>query len=105
MYAEGSCSSDVPFYDMCSTQLHVSLFVFHFLVLLEGILLGECILLEERIPLEALLLGSFPHFQRPFLVSFLWRCPWHLDWLTDGSVPILLAGSVGYLPLTHNDLP
>src|SRR6266702_3253501 len=55
-YAEGSCDSDVPFYDTCSTQLRVGLLSFLPRVLFAGILL------EEYTLREAWLWDLFLHF-------------------------------------------
>src|SRR6266702_3290562 len=41
MYAEGSCDLDVPFYDMCNTQLCVGLSLFLLRILFASILLEE----------------------------------------------------------------
>ena len=89
MCAEGSCGSDVPFCSMCNTQLRASLSVFHLLILSGGILLEGCI------HLEALLLGSFLHFQQSFHMFFLWRCPLRLGWIVGESAPIPLLRFLG----------
>src|SRR6266702_2180854 len=84
-YVGDSYSSDVPFCDMYSTQLRVNLSAFP--------LLKGCILLV------ALLLDSFLHFLRFFLLFFLQRYPWHLDLTVVVLVPILWieVGSLGCL--------
>jgi len=78
---------------MCNTQIHVSLFVFHLLILFGGILLEGCILLGAWLP------GSFLHFWRSFLMFFLWRYPWHLDWIVDELAPTLSVEFLGYFLL------
>ncbi len=78
---------------MYSTQLRVNLSVFPLLVLIGGILL------EGYILPVALLLDSFLHFLRFFLLFFLQRYPWNLDLAAVVLVPILwiAVGSSGCL--------
>ncbi len=71
-YAEGSCSSNVPFYDMCNTQLRVGLLSFLLHVLSVGILL------EGYTLRTAWLRGLLLRFLRRILWFFLWMYPLHL---------------------------
>ncbi len=83
-YAEGSCDSNVPFCDMCSTQLHVDPSVF-LLSLVGGIpLVGHTRYLS-------LLLGSFLHFWRFIHVFVQLMCPSHLDPSASFEASILVV--------------
>src|SRR6266702_618310 len=80
--AGGNCDSDVPFYDMCNTQLCICLLFFLPLVLF------ACILLRVCICLGTWLWDSFLHFPQCDLWFFLLMYPWHLCPLTSFEAPI-----------------
>jgi len=90
-YVEDSCDSDVPFYDMCNTQLRVGLSSFLLCILFAGTLLGGHIL---RV---AWLRGSFLRFPRRVLWFFLRMYPLHLGLrvFVVASIPLVAR----WLPL------
>src|SRR6266702_8361102 len=102
MCAGGSCDLDVPFYDMCSTQLRVGLSSFFLLGL------SACFLLWVHIPLMAWLRGSFPRSLRLVRGFFLPMYPWHLGQLASSEAPTLWArrrdsASVCFQPCLYVD--
>src|SRR6266702_859920 len=70
-YAEDNCDSDVPFCDMCITQLREDLLSFLLLVPV------ACILPVEYTLLRAWLQGSSLRFRRRVPLFVLPMCPWH----------------------------
>ena len=91
MYAGDSCDLDVPFYDMCNTQLCVGLFAFRPLSLIGEILLvghTYCWSLMPGLPL---------HFRLYALAFVQPMCPLRLDQSTSFGASIL-SGVMSLFP-------
>src|SRR6266702_3543876 len=91
MYAGGSCDSNVPFGDMCNTQLRVGLFVFRLPFLVGGILL------LGRMCYLSLSPGLLPRFLLHVLVFAQLMCPLHLGRITFAGVSILVGATLSFL--------